>query len=108
MNKLVIALAAAVLAAGPVAASPAHAQAGQPAQAAIAGQGKVNAIDAKARKVNLTHDPIPALQWPGMTMDFAVLPGADLSGLKVGDHVTFTLGRAPDGMYAISGVRAAK
>jgi len=107
MNKLAVILAAAIIG-SPVALPAAHAQASQPAQAAIAGQGKVNAIDAKASKVNLTHGPIQALQWPAMTMDFAVLPGVDLSGLKVGDDVTFTLGRAPDGMYAIDKIMLRK
>lgn len=86
----------------------AYAQTAPGQTGAIVGEGKVNAVDAKAGKINLTHGPIPALQWPGMTMDFAVLPGTDLSGIKVGDQVTFTLGRAPDGMYAIQSVKPKK
>lgn len=96
---------AALLAASPVAVPASQAQTAPQAQSAVGGQGKVNAVDAKAGKVNLTHGPIEALKWPGMTMDFAVLPGVDLSAVKVGDTVAFTLGRGPDGMYAINGIR---
>ncbi len=78
------------------------------AQAVATGSGKVNSVDAKAGKLNLTHGPIDALKWPGMTMDFAVLPGTDLSGIKAGDTVTFTLGKAADGMYAISQIKPSK
>jgi hypothetical protein len=42
------------------------------------GTGTVNSVDASGHKINLTHGPIPALGWPGMTMDFAVAPAVDL------------------------------
>lgn len=98
---------AALALAAPLAAG-AQAQTAAAQAAAIVGEGKVNAVDAKAGKLNLTHGPIPALKWPGMTMDFVVLPGTDLGGIKVGDQVSFTLGRAPDGMYAIQSVTPKK
>lgn len=102
MNKLLPVLAALLLA---PAATPTYAQVAQQAQPAITGQGKVNKADAAGNTLNLTHGPIEALKWPAMTMDFVVLPGTDLSQIKPGDNVTFTLGRAPDGMYAINGIK---
>lgn len=51
--------------------------------------------------VNLTHEPIPEIGWPTMTMDLAILDGADVSGIKPGDRVRITLEKGADGMYAI-------
>lgn len=62
--------------------------------------GKVNKIDTAKHVVNLTHGPIPSLGWPAMTMDFGVAPAVDLSTLKVGETVTFTVGKA-NGVYLI-------
>jgi Cu(I)/Ag(I) efflux system membrane fusion protein len=53
------------------------------------GQGVVNKIDLQHNKVNMTHGPIPSLQWPGMTMDFSVKDAAILKGIKPGQKVTF-------------------
>jgi Cu/Ag efflux protein CusF len=66
-----------------------------PAQVGIQAVGKVNSVDATNRMVNLTHQPIRALGWPSMTMDFKVAPSVDLGALTPGEAVTFTLG-APD------------
>jgi Cu/Ag efflux protein CusF len=108
MQRLFASLVAVALLTG-LAAAPVHAQQATSAPQTLAtGSGKVNAINAKTSTINITHGPIEALKWPAMTMDFLVLPGTDVSGIKVGDTVTFTLGRAPDGMYAINGIKAAK
>ncbi len=98
-------VAAAILMAGPLAVTPVQAQSAPGTAQVITGQGKVNSLDAQAKKINLTHGPIAAIKWPAMTMDFVVLPNVDLSRVKIGDTVTFTLGRAPDGMYAIDGIK---
>ncbi|KJS38326.1 MAG: hypothetical protein VR70_10220 [Rhodospirillaceae bacterium BRH_c57] len=72
-----------------------------PAAEAISGTGTVNAVDPAKRTVNLTHQPIAALGWPAMTMDFAVAEGVDLGALKKGDKIAFTLSRGADGIYRI-------
>ena len=64
------------------------------------GQGVVRAIDAQALVIQ--HDPIPALKWPAMTMPFAFSADVDLSAVKPGQPVTFTLERAGDGFRIIS------
>jgi Cu/Ag efflux protein CusF len=74
------------------------------AAAAISGTGVVNAVDPAKRTVNVTHEPIAALGWPAMTMDFAVPEGVDLSALKQGAQVAFTLSRGADGIYMIDGI----
>jgi len=87
--------------------TPSPAAAPQMAQAAhVQGTGTVNAVDPASRKVNLSHNAIPAIGWPAMTMDFAVAPSVDLSALKPGARVNFMMDRSPDGMYVIQSVTA--
>ena len=45
----------------------------------------------------LSHDPVPALGWPAMTMLFRVEDPALIRGFKVGDRVTFAFDRPPTG-----------
>jgi Cu(I)/Ag(I) efflux system periplasmic protein CusF len=68
------------------------------------GQGKINSIDTEKHSVNITHEPIEALKWPAMTMDFPVAKEVDLSGFKADDFVTFTLKQGDDGSYIIVGL----
>lgn len=72
------------------------------------GQGTINSIDASGRKMSITHGPVAALRWPGMTMDFGVGPGVDLTALKTGSKIEFTLTRGPDGMYVIDSVQPSR
>ena len=72
------------------------------------GEGKVNSIDATGRKINMTHGPVAALKWPGMTMDFVVAPGVDLTVLKPGAKILFTLKPGADGMYMIDAIKPAQ
>jgi Cu(I)/Ag(I) efflux system protein CusF len=71
------------------------------------GTGTVNSVDASGHKINLTHGPIPAFGWPGMTMDFAVAPAVDLRTLKPGTRVDFTIEQGDGGTYEIQSVKPA-
>lgn len=53
--------------------------------------GKVNSVDTVGYTANITHDPIKALNWPKMKMEFSVDKSIDLSAFKAGDIVSFTL-----------------
>src|SRR5512142_102503 len=55
------------------------------------GTGKVISIDREKLKVKLEHGPIASLNWPGMTMDFAVTRAGLLEKLQPGAQVTFRL-----------------
>jgi Cu/Ag efflux protein CusF len=72
------------------------------------GKGKINSVDAKVGKINLTHGPIASLGWDGMTMDFDVQDKAMLANLKEGQKVTFTLIEIRKGKYVISEISAVK
>jgi len=57
----------------------------------IMGAGKVTAIDAAAGTVMLDHGPIAALNWPSMSMAFTASDPALLTGIAVGDTVSFEI-----------------
>ena len=71
--------------------------------AAHRGRGTVTEVDAAAGRVELDHEPMPSLQWPSMTMGFAVRDRSQLEALKPGDRVEFELQAKPDadGNYVI-------
>ncbi len=64
------------------------------------GSGILNKILKDAQKINITHGPIPALQWPEMTMDIPVSKAVDLSSFTEGDNVRFFL-KLEDKTYVI-------
>lgn len=72
------------------------------------GKGKINSVDVKAGKLNITHEPIASLDWPGMTMDFDVQDKALLTKLKPGQKVIFKLIEARKGKYVISEITVVK
>ncbi len=56
---------------------------------------------------NVSHDPIPEIGWPAMTMDLPLAEGVHTTGdIKEGDSVTLMLIKAEDGMYAIGALMA--
>jgi len=52
-------------------------------------KGVIKAIDLKAGALTIQHGPIPAVGWPAMTMAFKAKPTQLLTGLKVGEAVSF-------------------
>ena len=77
----------------------------EPANAAQhTARGKINSIDAKDGTLELTHEPIPALKWPTMTMMFRAADKAMLANVKPGDDIEFDMLAAPgkDGDYVIT------
>lgn len=69
--------------------------------------GLIHAIAPDGSSVNLTHDPIPNVGWPAMTMDLGLSERATLDGVEVGSVVIFTLERGPDGIYQIGTITPA-
>jgi Cu(I)/Ag(I) efflux system periplasmic protein CusF len=99
-------LTAALALAAALAAAPAVAQ--QPAQGkAVTATGTVKKVDPAKHVVNLSHREIPAIAWPAMTMDFAVAPDVNLSSVKPGQEVEFTLVPTPGskGDYTVTSVK---
>lgn len=71
------------------------------------GSGMVNSVDPAQHKVNLSHNPIPEIGWPAMTMEFPVAPSIDLRTFKPGTRVNFTIEQGKGGMYEIQAISPA-
>lgn len=72
------------------------------------GKGKINSVDVTAGKINLSHEPIASLDWPGMTMDFEVQDKSSLNKLKPGQKIAFKLIEIRKGKYVISEITVVK
>jgi Cu/Ag efflux protein CusF len=57
----------------------------------ISGKGVVLKVDRDNAIVKINHDPIPALDWPSMTMPFRLKERALADRVKEGDKVEFFL-----------------
>lgn len=57
----------------------------------IDGKGIIKAFNTVTHSLTLQHEPIPALNWPEMTMDFSVVKDVDFNLFRVGDHIQFIL-----------------
>ena len=68
----------------------------------IMGSGVVHSIDLESRKINISHEPIPALKWPKMTMDLDVSEGVDLEALSPDDAIKFHIELGEDKVYRIT------
>jgi Cu(I)/Ag(I) efflux system membrane fusion protein len=64
--------------------------------------GRVEEIDRVHRRVRITHGPIDALAWPGMTMVFDTRPGVDLDALATGQDIRFSLVQEHAGEYVLA------
>jgi Cu(I)/Ag(I) efflux system periplasmic protein CusF len=71
------------------------------------GTGTVNSVDQTQHKLNISHQPIPEIGWPAMTMEFPVAPSVDLTAIKPGTRVNFTIEQQPGGMYEIRAITPA-
>jgi Cu/Ag efflux protein CusF len=71
------------------------------------GTGTVNSVDPAQHKINLSHQPIPEIGWPAMTMEFPVAPTIDLNSIKPGTRVNFTIEQGQGGMYEIKAIAPA-
>lgn len=66
--------------------------------------GEVRRLDVAARKVTLSHRPIPELDMPAMTMVFQVRDPALLQGLQIGQRVRFRASHV-HGAYLVTEIK---
>jgi len=74
---------------GAAAASP------KPQVSLYEARGRIEALTADS--ITLSHEPVPAIGWPAMTMTFKLDPPGLAKGVKVGDRVAFGFEQKPDG-----------
>ncbi len=76
-----------------------RAEAAAPARPAVAATyetvGRIEQV--ASDKITLSHQPVPALRWPAMTMTFRVEEPGLVRGYKVGDQVRFGFEQTPKG-----------
>ena len=58
-------------------------------------RGRIEALTAGS--ITLSHEPVPAIGWPAMTMTFRLDPSSLAKGMKVGDRVGFGFEQKPEG-----------
>lgn len=79
-----------------------------PGETEAGGVGVINSVDAEKGVVNLTHEPMPELGWPSMTMDLPVTKKVDLGAVKAGEKVDFRIKLGRDKQYRVIEMKAAK
>lgn len=72
------------------------------------GVGVINSVDAEKGVVNITHEPMPEIGWPTMTMDMPVTKRVDLGAAKPGDKVDFKVKLSRDKQYRVTEIEVAK
>ncbi|WEN43035.1 Cation efflux system protein CusB [Thauera sp. GDN1] len=66
--------------------------------------GTLEAIDAAAGILTLTHGEIPVLSWPAMTMDFMISDLALVKDIPPGTPVRFAFKAGEPGEYIVTGI----
>jgi RND family efflux transporter MFP subunit len=66
------------------------------------GEGVLKEVNLSDNTVLLDHDPIPALKWPRMEMEFSLGKGVSVRGLKPGDRVRFDMSSTKPGEFVIT------
>jgi Cu(I)/Ag(I) efflux system membrane fusion protein len=75
-----------------------------PATKAVSHQatGTLDAIDAAAGSVTVTHGPVPSLKWPGMTMDFVLANPSLVDKAKPGSAISIEFVERKPGEWVIT------
>ncbi len=68
-------------------------------------QGILEAVNEDGT-VSIAHEPIPALKWPAMTMDFALANPSLASNIKPGSKVSFEIVERGEGEWVITRLSA--
>ncbi len=79
----------------PIGGAASAAPAGRSATSLYETMGKIEQITATS--VTLSHEPVPAIGWPAMTMTFQLGTAGLARGLKTGDRVRFGFDQPPAG-----------
>jgi Cu(I)/Ag(I) efflux system membrane fusion protein len=70
------------------------------------GSGLIIEIGRTSRILKLKHQPIEALGWPAMTMNFDVAEDVDIDQLEKGQTIHFELSKGAGAAYVITSIEA--
>ncbi|HRH14403.1 MAG TPA: efflux RND transporter periplasmic adaptor subunit [Azonexus sp.] len=80
----------------------ADAPAAKPAAVGHKAVGVLNAIDAAAGTVTVSHEPVASLKWPAMKMDFVLANPSLVAGMKPGAAVAFEFVERGPGEWVVT------
>ncbi|QDF98377.1 efflux transporter periplasmic adaptor subunit [Azoarcus sp. DD4] len=81
----------------------ATADATQPAAAQdFEATGTLDGIDLAMNSITVSHGPIPALQWPEMTMDFGIASAEVVAGVAPGTAIRFRFEQRAPGEFVVT------
>ena len=68
-------------------------------------EATINSLMTEHRKVNVSHQPVSAWDWPEMTMDFSLAESVDLNLLKPGTTLRVKISKTGNEQFKITDVR---
>ncbi len=72
------------------------------------GTGTVQKVDATNGRITIAHGPINSIQWPAMTMTFAVQNKKLLNQVVAGEKIEFDLVQAAQDQYTVTRITPIK
>lgn len=72
------------------------------------GIGAVQKVDAPNGRITIAHGPINSIQWPAMTMTFAVQNKKLLDQVVAGEKIEFDLVQVSQDQYAVTRITPVK
>ena len=64
--------------------------------------GILNAVDAVAGTVTISHEPVASLKWPAMKMDFVLANPSLVAGVKPGAAIGFEFVERGQGEWVVT------
>jgi len=68
-------------------------------------EGRIDRVAAEG--LTITHEPVPSLKWPTMTMEFLPPKGGLPAGLKAGDRIVFEFTQVGGGDWQVTSIARA-
>jgi membrane fusion protein, copper/silver efflux system len=68
-------------------------------------EGRIESIDIENRSVVISHEPVEALGWPAMTMNFRVDDPNVVTAVREGQRVRFFFEEGPPGSYVVTDIQ---
>ncbi len=86
--------------------APAAAPAAGTGQVVHRARGRLDDIDARTGALLISHDPVPSLKWPAMTMEFAAANDAVAKLVKPGTAIEFEFVERKPGEWVVTKIDA--
>lgn len=78
----------------------------EPTAESVWAKGEITDVMADHHMLTINHQPVPEWNWPGMTMNFNLAQGVDISSLVSGQAIEFEMQKTEAGQYEIVDLKA--